>query len=253
MTPANWARQEHDLIGIGVGPSNLGLAALLDKVPATRALFLERKPDFSWHKDATLPNAMLQTTYLKDLVTMVDPTNRFSFLNYLASCRLMYAFVNRRISGIHRKEFDLYFDWVARSLANIRFASEVKAIRFDGERFIVSTDTDTYSAQNIVLGSGVEPNLLRGVTPSETVFHSSSYAARAKAQFAGLRVIVVGGGQSGAEVIDDLCSGDELPSEITWITNRQNLFPLQDCSFSNEAYTPNYNRYFYGLPGDVRR
>src|SRR5205814_10211086 len=98
----------------------------------------------------------------------------------------------------------------------------------------------------------VAPNLLPGVTQCETVFHSSSYAAREKSEFAARRVIVVGGGQSGAEIIDDLCSCDELPSEVTWITDRQNLFPLQDCSFSNEAYTPNYNRYFYGLPGNVR-
>ena len=108
--------QVYDLIGIGVGPSNLGLAALLEKLPDVRALFLEKKKDFSWHKDSTLPNAMLQTTHLKDLVTMVDPTSRFSFLNYLASNRQIYAFINRRISSIYRKEFDLYYDWVARSL-----------------------------------------------------------------------------------------------------------------------------------------
>ena len=247
--------QVYDVIGIGVGPSNLGLAALLEKVPEVSALFLEKRKEFSWHEDSTLPNAQLQTSHLKDLVTMVDPTSRFTFLNYLVRNRLIYAFANRRVKNIYRKEFCRYFEWVARTLPNIRFSSEVQTISFAGDHFAINTAGSMFLASNIVLGAGIAPNLPSGVTLSATVFHSSTYAAWDKADFIRRRVIVVGGGQSGAEIVDDLCSGsgNALPAEINWITGRQNFFPLQDCSFSNEVYTPNYSRYFHGLPSDVRQ
>ena len=40
---------EHDVVGVGIGPFNLGLAALLDAVGDVDALFLDAKPQFAWH------------------------------------------------------------------------------------------------------------------------------------------------------------------------------------------------------------
>ena len=38
-----------DLAGIGIGPSNLSIAALIQDVPGASAAFFERKPKFDWH------------------------------------------------------------------------------------------------------------------------------------------------------------------------------------------------------------
>ncbi|EPZ5249667.1 SidA/IucD/PvdA family monooxygenase, partial [Acinetobacter baumannii] len=39
-----------DITGIGIGPFNLGLAALLSHHPEIKSVFLERKPEFRWHE-----------------------------------------------------------------------------------------------------------------------------------------------------------------------------------------------------------
>src|SRR6266446_6999184 len=71
-----------DIIGIGVGPANLSLAALLHPHRA-KALFLTDQLSFKWHEGFEVPQSRVQMSYLKDLVTPVDPTSLFSFLNYL--------------------------------------------------------------------------------------------------------------------------------------------------------------------------
>jgi len=63
-----------DLAGVGVGPFNLSIAALADGQPID-ARFLEAEDVFRWHPGMMLPDARLQMSPLKDLVTPVEPTN----------------------------------------------------------------------------------------------------------------------------------------------------------------------------------
>ncbi len=65
----------------------------------------------------------------------------------------------------------------------------------------------------------------------------------------GLRVGVVGGGQSGAEAFLDLVSrpGSGLPRRVVWISRRPNYLPLDDSPFTNDYYSPSYSDYFAGL------
>ena len=79
---------ENDLIGIGAGPANLSLAALLTiarerGLTSLGAMFLERNPAVFWHSGQMFPGTLMQTEFYRDLVTPIDPTNRFSFLNFL--------------------------------------------------------------------------------------------------------------------------------------------------------------------------
>ena len=74
MTPP---ADQVDCIGIGIGPSNLSTAALLDPVPGFRCEFFDRKPEFQWHSGLLFDDATLQVSVIKDLVTLVDPTSRF--------------------------------------------------------------------------------------------------------------------------------------------------------------------------------
>ena len=113
-----------DLVGIGIGPFNLSLAALAEPTKL-RTIFLERKNCFSWHPDFMLPNGQLQVSPLKDCVTLADPTSQYSFLNYLAVHRRLYSFINKRNTSTSRKEFTHYFQWVARQLSNLKFEEEV--------------------------------------------------------------------------------------------------------------------------------
>ena len=53
-----------DLIGVGLGPFNLGLAALLDPVTEVKAVFFEQKPHFDWHPGLLMEGTTLQVPFL---------------------------------------------------------------------------------------------------------------------------------------------------------------------------------------------
>src|SRR5262245_3252270 len=125
MTPS------FQLLGIGIGPFNLSLAALLTKVPAVSNLFFEQKSGFEWHSELMLPDSVIQTCYLKDLVTPADPTSPYSFLNYLVENGLFYAFLHSDRRVITRREFELYCQWVSRRLGDrLRFGEGVVGVEF---------------------------------------------------------------------------------------------------------------------------
>ena len=62
-----------DLAGVGVGPFNLSIAALLADKPQINAQFFEGRDSFVWHPGLLLDNTNMQTMFLKDLVTAVNP------------------------------------------------------------------------------------------------------------------------------------------------------------------------------------
>ncbi len=62
----------------------------------------------------------------------------------------------------------------------------------------------------------------------------------------GFDVAVIGGGQSGAEIVLDLLNS-EVPSSIHWISARRGILPIDESHFSNEWYTPAYVDYFWNL------
>ncbi|NYA44769.1 SidA/IucD/PvdA family monooxygenase [Serratia fonticola] len=63
---------------------NLSLAALLHPHPHITSAFFEQRSEFQWHPGLMLPNLTLQISFMKDLVSLVDPTSKLSFLAYLA-------------------------------------------------------------------------------------------------------------------------------------------------------------------------
>ncbi|MDG9415085.1 lysine N(6)-hydroxylase/L-ornithine N(5)-oxygenase family protein, partial [Streptococcus pneumoniae] len=72
-------------------------------------------------------------------------------------------------------------------------------------------------------------------------------------RFAGRRVAVVGGGQSGAEIVLNLLNrGADAPAALTWISRRPNFQPIDATPFTNELFTPGYVESFRALP-DARR
>lgn len=110
----------YDMIGIGFGPSNLALAIALQECAAPlNALFLEAKPEFSWHPGMLLDNSDMQVSFIKDLVTLRNPASPFSFLSYLHAKGRIERFVNRKTFFPSRHEFNDYFTWAADQMQDV--------------------------------------------------------------------------------------------------------------------------------------
>src|SRR3954469_11801573 len=117
----------YDVVGVGFGPSNLALAIALAEHNAgpgepVTAHFLERQPRFGWHRGMLIDTATMQVSFLKDLVTMRNPTSGFSFLNYKNLFPL-------------RVEFHDYFEWAAAKVDDVvSYGTEVVSVQpvYDG-------------------------------------------------------------------------------------------------------------------------
>jgi lysine N6-hydroxylase len=243
-----------DVIAVGAGPANLSLAALAEPVPALRVAVLERSSEVTWHPGMMLPDAVLQVSPLKDLVTLVDPTSPYSFLNFLRERRRIYRALVAHRGGVSRREFEQYYRWVAARLDSVRLGHDVASVDHDGESFVVRGSFPTRRASNIVVGVGQAPYLPPCAEPfrSGRVLHSSEYLAR-RGDLSGTDVVVVGGGQSAAEIVHDIIRDTaRLPRRLTWLGGRRSFSPLDDSPFANELFTPRYVRYFAGLPAEQR-
>ncbi|MFY1675657.1 MULTISPECIES: lysine N(6)-hydroxylase/L-ornithine N(5)-oxygenase family protein [unclassified Streptomyces] len=239
-------------LGVGVGPANLSLASLLHDRPDVTSLFLDRKESFSWHDGQQLPGNTLQVSLFKDLVTLADPRNPFSFLSYLHDEGRLYHFLNARFDAVPRAEFRNYLAWACRSNRNVVFGETVHEVSFD-EVFTVRTDRRTVTADNVVVGVGSRPWVPDYADIGPTQFHVSDHRETGR-DLGGRRVVVIGGGQSGAEVFLDLISrqGDALPRRVSWVSRRGNYFPIDDSPFTNDYYMPSYSDYFFGLAREAR-
>jgi len=240
-----------DLAGIGVGPFNLSLAALLAKVPDCRARFFERRERFNWHPGMMLPGTQMQTSYLKDLVTPIDPSNPYSFLAYLVQKGRFYRFVNADYPRVRRLEFADYLRWAAEQLPGLQFGDGIEHIRFSDGGFRLRCESGKeLAARHLAVATGMRPHLPTWIERyvGEHCLHSHGYVG-SDFSVAGKRVAIIGGGQSGAEIFLDLMAGNRgKAEEIVWISRRPNLEPLDETAFTNEYFTPDYVRQFHALP-----
>jgi lysine N6-hydroxylase len=242
-----------DAVGVGVGPFNLSLAALLAPT-RFNARFFDKSPDFQWHPGLLFPEATIQVSYLKDLVTLVDPTSNYSFLAFLRDRKRLYRFINRTQIRVSRTEFNQYLQWVASRLPNVEFGAEVRRVELDDEAFLVHLDRRMIRTKDIVLGTGLVPNVPDWARPylGNEVFHSNDYL-RHPTDATGRVVAVVGGGQSGAEVVWHLLLDTlHLPAQLVWISHRPNFLPLDESPFTNELFNPEYSDYFFSLTREQR-
>ncbi|MBZ5508006.1 MAG: SidA/IucD/PvdA family monooxygenase [Acidobacteriia bacterium] len=247
-----------DAVGVGLGPFNLSTAALLEPVKKLNTRFFEREKEFQWHPGLLFPDATIQVSFLKDLVTLADPQSRYSFLSFLFANRRLYRFINANFTRVSRVEFNQYFRWVANRLPNLEFGQEVHSISVEDESFIVCTSRGQVRARNIVLGTGLQPTVpecavdFMNAKTQRTLLHASKYLHR-EPRTSGMRVVVVGGGQTGAEIVQHLLSNpDKAPKTLFWVSKRSNFLPLDESPFTNELFTPNYSDYFYGLSAQDR-
>jgi lysine N6-hydroxylase len=245
-----------DLLGVGLGPFNLSLAALAYESGALNYAFLDRNASFRWHPGMLLPSAYMQTYVLQDLVTAVTPRSQFSFINYLVEQKKIYRFLITEQQIISREEFSDYLSWACNRLEGLQFSQSVESIDFDDDKqlFKVRTRDQTLWAKNICLGTGHDPWLPEEFYPAlgENCLHAAEIGLR-NPDLTGKRVAVIGGGQSGADIFLNALRGHwGEPAQLDWISRRPNFQPLDESAFTNEYFTPEYVDYFYTLPQDIR-
>ena len=257
MTPV------HDLLGVGIGPFNLSLAALLDPVGDLDAVFFDQAEAFAWHPGLLLEGTTTQVPFLADLVTLADPTSRHSFLEYLRAHDRLYRFYLRERFHLPRREYDHYCRWVAGRLAGCRFGTRVERLAWlDGPRVfeaelteVAGGRTSRRRARNLVLGVGAAPDVPAGLAGAlgKDVFHAADFLDHRERLRQATAVTVVGSGQSGAEVFLELLR--EQPGcgyRLDWLTRSAGFFPMEYSRLGLEHFTPDYTRYFHGLPAATR-
>lgn len=239
-----------DLVGVGIGPFNLSLAAVLAKHPEFRTRFFDRKPRFEWHSEVMFDDSYMQTNYLKDLVTPVDPTSPYTFLNYLANQGLFHPFLNTGRTVVSRREFELYCTWVSERLAHrLGFGEGVERVDFADDRFHIHTSAGDYTATHLCIATGLVPRIPSFVTDyiGPRVLHAKSPEFRSL-DLRGKRVAIIGGGQTGIEVYRNVLEGKwNEAREVRLFTSRRGLEPLDESAFTNEIFTPNYLDRFWDL------
>ncbi|MET8142347.1 lysine N(6)-hydroxylase/L-ornithine N(5)-oxygenase family protein [Sphaerisporangium sp. NPDC005288] len=259
----------YDLVGIGFGPSNLALAvALAERGDSPLdAVFLEKQKAFGWHRDMLLDGATMQVSFLKDLVTMRNPVSRHSFVNYLHAKGRLADFINLKTMYPTRLEFHDYLSWVAADFDDrVRYGAEVVTVRpvedADGRVELLDVvvqrggpdgELATYRARNLVVAAGLRPTLPDGMVTDGRVWHSQELLTRLD----GLtspprRFVVVGAGQSGAEVTEHLHR--RFPgAEICAVFARYGYSPADDSPFANRIFDPAAVDDFYASPEPVKR
>lgn len=263
MSSATYRTDElYDVIGIGIGPFNLGLAALLEKVPEVKSLFLEKKPSFNWHPDMLIEGTTLQVPFFADLVSMVDVKSEYSFLNYLQTHNRLYHFYFLEKFHIPRKEYNHYCRWVSEQLEPCQFGVDVQEVMPytmpDGdvvyEVSAWSEDTQSlerYLTRHIVMGIGSVPTVPASFEGhlGKTVFHTSDYLSKKDSCKESDSVVVIGSGQSAAEVFLDVAKEQEESAfSLQWFTRSQGFFPMEYSKLGLEYFSPEYTDFFYELP-----
>ncbi|MGA4850934.1 lysine N(6)-hydroxylase/L-ornithine N(5)-oxygenase family protein [Streptomyces sp. G5(2025)] len=270
VTTTNTEEEPLDLLGVGIGPFNLSLAALADGLPELRTAFLEQRANFRWHWGMMIEGSTLQVPFLADLVSLVDPTSPWSFLNYMRSRERLFPLYFAERFHIQRSEYDAYCRWVSERLPGCRFGHTVDTVRWDAGRGAFEVDftlvreggeasgAGRLFARNLVLGVGTTPRVPKPLTSlvedeSVPVLHSADYLAHRERLLDAEHVTVIGSGQSGAEVFLDLLRRRPVGREkLTWMTRTSAFAPMEYSKLGLEHFTPDYTRYFHGLTESVR-
>jgi L-ornithine N5-oxygenase len=232
MSQPHSPQQVHDLIGVGFGPSNLALAIALEELAETHghaldALFIDKQSDYRWHGNTLATQSELQISFLKDLVSLRNPTSPYSFVNYLHQKQRLADFINLGTFYPCRLEYNDYLRWAAEHFATqAQYGEEVTRIEpvLDAGKVrhlrVISRDAQGREharlTRSVVVGSGGTPKIPDSSAPSRTTHGCSTtpvpeqpgHPAVQPGQADAHRR--VGSGQSAAEAFIDL--NDSYPS-----------------------------------------
>ena len=242
-------------VGIGAGPANLSLAALFPAAaPAEIALF-DRQPGPAWHPKLLHPGVTMQTSWMKDLVSLVDPTHRLTFMNYLVTTGRLYNLLNAQFATIPRLEYVRYLEWAAAQLPRLHWGVALDRVSWssDGGFSVWSGEAEVARGQHLVLGVGTEPYLppdLAHLPADQVCVPDDLLDALPGMTERTAPVAVVGGGQTGAESVLRLLA--EGFTDIRWFGRRPWFQPMDDSPPANEFYRPAHAEHLQQLPRATR-
>lgn len=239
----------YDIVCVGFGAAALSIAiALRECGEKARVLFLESKREFGWHCGMLIPGARMQISFIKDLATLRNPQSHFTFLNYLHQHDRLTTFINLSTTLPLREEFNDYMrwcashfdDWVAygQEVLNIEPASSEHGNPIRKFRVHLqdarTRDTRTVVARHVILAAGGQPAIPFSYPPSllhSKIIHSAEYMYLAERVLRDHNhqydLAVIGGGQSAAEIFDDL-SAKYPRAKISLISRASSLKPSDD-------------------------
>ncbi|GAB2780543.1 hypothetical protein GCM10027073_11550 [Streptomyces chlorus] len=124
---------------------------------------------------------------------------------------------------------DYLADYEERYDLPVQHGTSVGAVRRDGDRLLVEADPSTWRARAVVSATGTWSRPFVPAVPGRDIFtgrqlHTVNY--RRPADFAGQHVVVVGGGNSGAQIAADLALAGDVT--VTWATQRPPRFLPDD-------------------------
>jgi lysine N6-hydroxylase len=243
-------------IGVGAGPANLSLAALHRTVRDERIALFDKAPGPNWHDALLHTGARMQTSWLKDLVSIVDPTHELSFMNYLVSTGRLFALLNAQFDFIPRREYMHYLTWAAKQIDDIHYGVTIDAISLAEDGFVVSSRGQAIArSEHVVVGVGTRAAMPAGLAdlPRDRAFLADHLRLRIDdlARDPGAPVAVVGGGQTGLECVLNLMQAGM--TDIRWLGRRQWFQTIDDSPVANEFYRPAHQRFLQDLPRETRR
>lgn len=255
---------EYDIVGVGFGPSNLGLAIAIEEhnrtcAPTERltACFVESKGEFAWHPGMLLPGTTMQISFLKDLATQRNASSEYTFLAYLSEQGRLNHFINLQTFFPSRLEFHDYLSWAAGKVdATVHYGTRAVDIVDTGDGYGVRTEgrrSGTVRGRNIVLAGGLTATMPDGVTASSRQFHNHDLLghldrlpSRTHRTF-----VVVGAGQSAAEVVDYLHS-TYRDSSVHAVLRKYGYSPADDSPYANRIFDPTAVDDFYSSSHTLR-
>jgi L-ornithine N5-monooxygenase len=252
------------VIGVGFGPSNLGLAIALEEhneksgTQAISAQFLESKTEFGWHTDMLIPGTTMQISFLKDLASQRNVRSRYTFLNYLTERGRLSEFINHQTFFPTRLEFHDYLEWAAERVdATVHYGTRAVAVRDEGDCLAVDVEgaqNTTLRARAVVLAGGLHPQLPGGVVETPRQFHNHGLLTKI-AELPSIthnRFVVVGAGQSAAEVTDYLHT-TYPDAEVHGVFAKYGYSPADDSPYANRVFDPAAVDDFYTADPNVRQ
>lgn len=268
LGPGDRTGGEVDILGIGFGPSNLSLAIAIEEFNDRRAgrrltaRFVDARQRFGWHDGMLLPGATMQISFLKDLVSLRNPSSPFTFLNYLHEQGRLSDFINLKTFFPTRREFHGYLSWAASRIGlPVTYGTRATRVDWNDGMFEVALESAAdgsavtgVAARHVVFGPGSRPLLPEGITPGSRVFHNHqllNMLAELPSRPHG-RFLVVGSGQSAAEVAAYL--HDSYPdAEVHASFRRYGYSPSDDTPYANRIFDPEAVDEFYTAPPEVKR
>ncbi|MGP4042065.1 lysine N(6)-hydroxylase/L-ornithine N(5)-oxygenase family protein [Gracilibacillus sp. D59] len=254
--------EQYDVIGLGIGPYNLGFATLTTEKSNLKTIFFDQNGQFAWHPGMLIEGTDLQVSFLADLVTFANPTSKYTFLNYLHEHNRLYKFFFFHKFQMPRAEYASYLKWVVEQLPNCHFKSEVKDVIDHGDHYEVVINhwgeqkERSYFGKHVILGTGSTPMIPFELDDigSEHVHHSSQYVYLKDRTIRGDHITVVGSGQSASEIFYDLLKLQEhFDYHLSWYTRSPGFFQLDNSKLGQEVFTPDYVDYFHDLPFQERK